>query len=420
MNKIANDDFPRLYASTQRFTSGKPRTFHIVENGQAILFCRSRTPGDATLALWKFDVATHTEQLLIDPTTLGAETGLSRAEQQRRERSRESGGGIVSYQTSSVGQACFVLNQRLYMVDIETGDHEHIATRTPVFDPRFDPTGTHIAYVHHQDLRVVRLERDKTAANQTEDTDRLVASAKSNDISYGRADFIAAEEIGRSRGFWWSPDGASLAIAKVNDRPVSQWWISQPSQPAAPPQPLKYPAAGTANTITTLAIASIDGEDLVDIAFDDEYLVNVSWTSPDGPLITTQSRDQRTINIQQLDVGSRSLRTLHSINDDVWVDVIAGTPRQTTAGLITIENRVDPTSNKKYRTLCVDGEPRTSPDLDILSVLSVTGGEDPTVTLSVWAPPTRRNIVRFNLTTNDVTPIVDTQRNVQGLSLIHI
>ncbi len=71
-------------------------------------------------------------------------------------------------------------------------------------------------------------------------------------ITWGAAEFIAAEEMARSRGFWWSPDGRSLLAARADNGPVGTWWTADPSQPASPPRPHRYPAAGTADALVSL------------------------------------------------------------------------------------------------------------------------------------------------------------------------
>ena len=65
-------------------------------------------------------------------------------------------------------------------------------------------------------------------------------------VSYGLADFVAAEEMGRMRGYWWSPDGDALLVARVDDSPVQRWHIADPEHPERPPTVVAYPAAGTA------------------------------------------------------------------------------------------------------------------------------------------------------------------------------
>ena len=49
------------------------------------------------------------------------------------------------------------------------------------------------------------------------------------------------------RGYWWSPDGRSLLVARVDDAPVRRWYIADPANPDREPTVVAYPAAGTPN-----------------------------------------------------------------------------------------------------------------------------------------------------------------------------
>ena len=112
------------------------------------------------------------------------------------------------------------------------------------------------------------------------------------DVSWGLAEFVAAEEMERLRGYWWSPDGSRLAAARVDERPVRIWHIAAPIDPGAPSRPVRYPGAGTDNAVVTLAIVDLDGR-RVDVEWDPgafPYLVNVVWNAH-GPLtVLVESR----------------------------------------------------------------------------------------------------------------------------------
>ena len=54
------------------------------------------------------------------------------------------------------------------------------------------------------------------------------------------------------RGYWWSPDGESLLVARVDDAPVRRWYIADPANPDREPTVVAYPAAGTANARVSL------------------------------------------------------------------------------------------------------------------------------------------------------------------------
>ena len=129
------------------------------------------------------------------------------------------------------------MGDRLFLADLVDGGARALepAARPP-FDPRPDPTGRRVAYVAGGALRVLDVASGE---------DRLLAHDDDPDVSWGLADFVAAEEMDRRRGYWWSPDGERIAAARVDDRPVRTWHIAGPVDPEAPPRAVRYPAAGT-------------------------------------------------------------------------------------------------------------------------------------------------------------------------------
>ena len=124
-------------------------------------------------------------------------------------------------------------------------------------------------------------------------------------VSWGGADFIAAEEMHRFRGYWWSPDGATIAACRVDDGPVAEWTIADPADPSRPAHTVRYPAAGTENPVVTLHVLGLDGSRL-DIDWDREffpYIAHVDWTD-DGLLMSVQSRDQRGSMAMKVDLAT--------------------------------------------------------------------------------------------------------------------
>ena len=55
--------------------------------------------------------------------------------------------------------------------------------------------------------------------------------AQEEGVTFGLAEFVAAEEMGRSRGYWWSPDGSQLLVARVDESAVARWHIADPANP---------------------------------------------------------------------------------------------------------------------------------------------------------------------------------------------
>ena len=145
---MSETSFPRQQARTRRFNLGVPRNFAISPDGRRVLFLRTRGGDDPLTCLWQFDVDSASERLVVDPATLGHDVGaeIPAEERMRRERARESSGGIVRFSTNhDVTLAAFDFEGRLYVVEVATGNTSEILTGGRAIDPRMDPTGTWVA-----------------------------------------------------------------------------------------------------------------------------------------------------------------------------------------------------------------------------------------------------------------------------------
>ena len=168
-------------------------------------------------------------------------------------------------------------------------------------------------------------------------------------MTFGLAEFVAAEEMGRSRGYWWSPDGSQLLIARVDESAVARWHIADPANPGQAPVEVAYPAAGTANADVSLLVATAaTNEDarswpgsvlsVVETApaslaeqpgWDRAafpYLVSAAWDN--DLLIVVQTRDQRTMRV----INGLTGQLLREDTDPDWTDVIDGVPAQLDGG----------------------------------------------------------------------------------------
>ena len=317
---MPEESFPRQSARTHRFTAGAPRSFTLSPDGARALFVRSGSGTDVVGRLWEVDAFTGDERLVADPTALhdGPEE-LSPEERARRERMREGSSGIVGYSTDrDVTRAVFALSGGLYAVELQ-GDEavRGLDVPGPVIDPRVSPDGSHIAYVSGRSLRLASFDGS---------ADRALVDAAGEDASAGLVDFIAAEELDRQRGFWWSPLSDAVLVERVDESMVQEWWIADPVHPEQAPVRHRYPAAGTPNAMVSLEIARLDGT-TIPVPWDvsaHPYLVDVSWTSYGDPLLVVMTRDQREQLVLAVDLASGATRTVASISDDAWVDAWPG------------------------------------------------------------------------------------------------
>jgi len=192
------------------------------------------------------------------------------------------------------------------------------------------------------------------------------------EVSWGLAEFLAAEEMGRARGFWWAPDGRRLAVARVDLHPVRRFHLGDPSNPAIEPVRLPYPAAGTGNADVGLHVVGLDGR-RVEVGWDRAaypYLAAVRWDAG-GPLtLLVQARDQTATLVLAADPDTGAVAELAAQHDPAWVELVAGVPAWLDGRLVMTAD--DPACDT--RRLTVDGRPVTPPGLQVTEVVAATGG----------------------------------------------
>jgi dipeptidyl-peptidase 4 len=381
------DTFPRQYARTQRLSLGEPRTISVSPDGGRVVFVRSRGGNDRINCLWVLDVANGEERLIADPHVLmgvADEEHLPPEERARRERAREGAGGIVSYATDQqVTAAAFTLGGRLFLAGLLSGSCRELAVAGPVYDARPDGEGRRLAYVCGRSLRIAELDG----------TSRDLAVDDDPNISWGMAEFIAAEEMDRSKGYWWSPTGEQLAACRVDIAPVQRWWIADPERPSQQPTEHPYPAAGTANANVELFVVSLDGARTA-VTWDAvrfPYLARVAWTSATELLLTVQSRDQKTLAILSADPTTGTTAELWSDTDSAWVELVNGGPGRLGDGqLVTCADR------DGARRLLVGDEPVTPADLQVRSIVQI-GSDSVIITGNPIDAPETLHIHRWSI-----------------------
>ena len=355
-----SDTFPRQYARTQRLSLGEPRNFTISPDGSRVVFARSTSGQDSVNSLWVLDLVTGMETQILDPRTVGTDLSqLTTEELRRRERAREGAGGIVTYACDgAVTSAVTVLGGYIVHVDLLSGLVTLPDIEPGVFDVRLSPDGVHISYVRGAQLCIADL-----AGNE-----RIIASEPSDTITWGSAEFIAAEEMGRMRGYWWSPDSQHIAACRVDVADVPVWHIADPSHPELPPTEHRYPAAGSRNATVSLHVLGVTNDSHVDVQLGStwEYLNSVSWGTG-GLIAQTQTRDQRRVDVHHIDAGTGTSSVIFSDEDDAWVELVSGVPALLSDGrLVTCADR------NGVRRLLVDERSATPDHLQVRSVISIS------------------------------------------------
>ncbi|HJM29394.1 MAG TPA: prolyl oligopeptidase family serine peptidase [Acidimicrobiales bacterium] len=383
--KLQMETFPRQHARTRRFTVGAPRSFAIASKNSLISFLQSSSGSDPMNKLWTLNPHSQNLQMLADPENLvksGGNHVLSKEEQSRRERVREVGSGIVSYSSSNESpNIAFTSGGSLFTANLETNVVSNLETTCNAFDPQVSPSGDLVAYVGDGNLRYI----------DALGNDRLIVGGGNPDKSYGVADFIAAEEMGRRRGYWWSPEGNRLLVTEVDESDVLVWHILNSSDPSSQPRTLRYPKAGTNNPHVGLSIYSLDGDEVqIDWAQKCfwEYLVNIQWTEKSEIYLTVQTRNQTTMGILRVDSVTGAVEEIYRWTDEYWVEIISGAPKIFGERVITVEDR------DESRALVVDNVQVSSSDIQIRSLVHCNKQG---VLAAVSTNPLEQHIMHFDL-----------------------
>lgn len=354
------ESFPRQSAATRNFQLGAPRSFHICESGEEVLFLRSDSGRDAVNSLWIYDVANRIETKFADPRALLADdTEVPAAERARRERMRETTSGITSYSTDNSGtKVAFALSGQLFVGQTSDPKLRNLDVAGLVIDPRLSPDGNFIAWSNGKDLFITNFAGGEV---------RNLTNEKSENTAWGLADFIASEEFGRMHGYWWSPNSDSLIVESVDDSEVQTWWISDPATPAKAPQEIRYPAAGTTNATLALEKIFVTGEREA-IRWDNdsfEYLISVSWQKDCNALITVADRAQQ--QFVTYAATASGLENVHEVTDHEFVEVIPGQPRWLNEQIVSvIDNRQSDT-----RELQIGGKTVTPAGLQVMLIVDI-------------------------------------------------
>jgi len=354
-----SDSFPRQYARTQRLSLGEPRSFSVSPDGSRVIFIRSHSGSDSVNTLWCLDTATGVERELLDPRTLNTDLSeLTAAELRQRERAREGASGVTGYACNrDVTRAVTVLGGSVVLIDLMSGSAMMPPIESGVFDVRLSPDGDTISFLRGTSLCVASLTGDE----------RVIASDSNETISWGNAEFIAAEEMGRFRGYWWSPDSQSIAACRVDVSHINIWHIADPAHPELPATEHRYPAAGTPNASVSLHIISVATATAtpVELSGDWEYLNTVSWSTA-GLVAQTQTRNQKQIDVHSVDASTGKATIIFTDTDDAWVELVPGVPvLQKNGTLVTCADR------EGSRRLLVNGSAVTPTALQVRSVVSV-------------------------------------------------
>lgn len=307
----------RIFASPS-LTGSSPRALALSPDGKLVTVLRNRPDDTKRYDLWAIDTTTGVARMLVDSEEVGTGAELSEEEKMQRERARiGSLTGIVRYDWAPDGEQILVpLDGDLYLADLDGSVERLTSTPESELDATVSNSGRYVSYVKDNNLHVITLAND---------SDRAITTGGGGAISWGVAEFIAQEEMGRSRGHWWAPDDSRIAVARVDETNVDVATRASIGAEGTTTFEQRYPAAGTANAVVDLYIMNPDGSGQVkaDLGTNpDVYLARVTWL-PDGSglIVQRQSRDQKTLDVLRVDAKTGKSELLFSERSPTWVNL---------------------------------------------------------------------------------------------------
>ncbi len=307
----------RIFASPS-LSGPTPRLLKLSPDGRLATLLRNRAEDRDRFDLWAVDTTTGQARMLVDSARVGSGAQLSEEEMMRRERARLGGvRGIVSYEWSPDGRAILVpLDGDLYLAGTDGNVRRITNTAETELDAQVSRTGRYLSFVRNRNLFVI----DADGGNE-----RALTSDGAGTVSWGSAEFVAQEEMGRQKGHWWSPDDRWLAVARVDEAPVRTVTRTAIGTDGTRTFEQRYPAAGTPNALVELHVMAPDGSQRVKVdlgADPDIYLARVDWT-PDGRtlLVQRESRDQKRLDLLAVDPATGRSTVLFSETSETWINL---------------------------------------------------------------------------------------------------
>ncbi len=295
----------------------------ISPDGARVTYLKGKADDKDRLDLWEYNIRDRQDRVLVDSKALApAPEKLSDEELSRRERQRTAAlSGILEYTFAPAGDALlFPLNGKLYYYQLATAKKkpmvQAIDTHGFATDATVSPAGGLVVYVRDQNLYSYDLGTKQEKALTTDG---------GGAIKNGMAEFVAQEEMDRSTGYWWAPDGRHIAFARVDETPIKVTERFEIAADNVATFAQRYPTTGGPNVLVRLGVIDVGSGAVtwVDLGGDpDIYLARVNWL-PDGKTLAVQreERNQRKLDLLFADIDTGKTRVVLTETSKTWIDL---------------------------------------------------------------------------------------------------
>nr|WP_184021195.1 S9 family peptidase [Sphingobium boeckii] len=307
----------RIFASPD-LNGPRPRALKIAPDGSVVTLLRNRPDDRDRYDLWTIDTTSGKAKMLVDSEKIGSGAEISEAEKMKRERARIGGTkGIVDYSWAPDSQALLVpIDGDLFLASRDGDVRRLTETQGTELDATISPKGGFISFVRDADLWALDLKSGK---------ERRLTVDGGDAITWGVAEFVAQEEMHRTRGHWWSPDDSHIAVARVDESGVMMISRAAIGADGTKLYEQRYPRAGTPNAKVDLYVMRADGSQAYKLDLDDapdHYLARVNW-APDGKALYVQwqNRAQTALKLLKVDISTGKITVVIEENAKSWINL---------------------------------------------------------------------------------------------------
>ena len=307
----------RVFASPD-LSGQRPRMLKLSPDGSLVTLLRNRPQDRDRYDLWAIDTRTGRASMLVDSEKFGSGGQISEEEKMQRERARIGGTrGIVAYDWAPDGKSLLVpLDGDLFLATRDGKVRRLTETAAGELNATISPRGGFVSFVRDQNLFALDLKSG---------TERQLTSDGAGTVTWGVSEFVAQEEMDRSRGSWWSPDDSHIAVARVDEADVMVVSRAAIGADGTKIYDQRYPRAGTPNARVDLYVMRADGSQpvKVDLGTDpDYYLARADWL-PDGSALIVQreNRAQTVLDVLSVDPATGKATPLFAETAKSWINL---------------------------------------------------------------------------------------------------
>ncbi|TNF29152.1 MAG: S9 family peptidase [Deltaproteobacteria bacterium] len=301
-----------------------PMQLALSGDATVLAYLRPNEADSEVLDLWGRRLPGGAPERLVataDLLTAGGAQKLTEAERMALQRRRVYQRGITSFMWCGEGAEAllFPFSGDLYWARLGgPGEAPEVVRLTrdddaPELAPKCSPQGHWVSFtkagdVYVLDVRTRRVKRLTRGAGGTR--------------TFGLAEFIAEEEMGRHEGLWWSEDEQQVLVFEVDEGPVAVKMRSKIFADRTELFEQRYPAAGEANARVTAHVIDVRTGRRVTLKTptEDGYLARAGFFGDGAAWVQWQSRDQKRLVLYEADAKGQ-LRTILEDTDDAWVEL---------------------------------------------------------------------------------------------------